>query len=169
MHGLRSHKLLLFIYLSGFALALFELTLPEDRIGELESPEAYLRPGINVADVSSVLYPERALTLYYRAYQASLCAGAAAASLPECRNRDPVKPGEIRGLIERSLATGNRSIEMAMYNYAMVLIQENAEPEAIDTAIRNWRVSYPFSSRPDPREMNRELKRQQQEQQDRPG
>jgi len=161
MHRLHPHRLLLFIYLSGFALAMFELTLPADRVGELESPEAYLRPDINVADVSSVLYPERALTLYYRAYQASLCAGSAAEALSECRNRDPVKPGEIRDLIERSLATGNRSIEMAMYNYAMVLIQEGAEPEAIDAAIHNWRVSYPFSSRPDPREMNRELKRRQ--------
>jgi hypothetical protein len=159
MHWLKTHRLLLVVYGSGIALAIAEMGLPESRTGELEGPETFLTPDINIADVSSALYPERSLSLYYRAYQASLCYGPAATMPKECLRRDPVEPGEVRELIERSLATGNRSIELAMYNYAMVLIQENAPAKEIDAAIRTWRIAYPGSSRPDPRAKQREMKR----------
>ena len=156
MQWFLAHRLILIIYLSGLTLAIFELNLPQDRVDYLANPDVFLRPETNIADVSSVLYPDRALTLYYKAYQAALCTGAEGETPPECRQRGPVEPGEVRELIERSLATGNRSVEMAMYNYAAVLIQENASPELIDAAIRNWCVSYPDSSEVDPREMYRE-------------
>jgi len=154
------HKLILVVYLSGLMLAAFELNLPQDRSDYLADPEAFLNPEINIADVSSSLYPDRALSLYYRAYQASLCFGPEDSTPPECRQRDRVEPGQVRELIERSLATGNRSIEMAMYNYAMVLLMENASSEKIDAAIYNWRVSYPGSSQADPREAYQRLLRQ---------
>jgi len=156
MRWLHAHQLLLVIYIGGLILAVLESTLPQDRIDYLANPDVYLRPETNIADVSSALYPERALTLYYNAYRTSLCAGAEDQTPPECQRRDPVEPGEVRKLIERSLATGNRSIEMAMYNYALILIQENASPKLIDAAIRNWRISYPDSPEVDPREMYRE-------------
>jgi hypothetical protein len=160
MRWFLAHRLILVIYIGGLTLAVFELNLPQDRVDYLANPDVFLRPETNIAHVSSVLYPERALTLYYNAYQASLCTGAEDETPPECRQRGHSEPGEVRELIERSLATGNRSIEMAMYNYAVVLIQENASPELIDAAIRNWRVSYPDSSEVDLREMYRESIRQ---------
>jgi len=160
MRWLHAHRLILVIYIGGLTLAALELNLPQDRVDYLGDPDVFLRPETNLADVSSALYPERALSLYYKAYQTALCSGAADESLPECRQRNPVEPGEVRKLIERSLATGNRSIEMVMYNYAAILIQENASPELIDAAVHNWRVSYPDSLEVDPREMYRESVRQ---------
>lgn len=155
MRWLHAHRLLLIIFGAGAVLAAAELSLPESRTGEPESPEVFLEPEVNIADVSFELYPERALSLYYRAYQASLCTGPPAGRPEECRQRDLVEPGEIRELIERSLATGNRSIELAMYNYSLLLLQEGAPREEVDAAIRAWRISYPGSSRPDPRALVR--------------
>lgn len=163
MTWLYTHRLLLVVYASGLTLAMFELGLPENRAGDrysLYSPELFLDPDVNVADVSAELYPDRALTLYYRAFQASLCSGSAAETPPACRQRELIKKGEVRALIERSLATGNRSIEMAMYNYVRVLIQEKAPQQAIDEAIRNWRTSFPNSRQTDPRGLSREMTRQ---------
>ena len=151
MGGLRTHRLLLVVYGSAFALAALELSNPEGRAGRPDEPGVYLAPETNVADVSAALYPERALPLYYLAYQASLCDEVPAQSHSVCRERGPVEPGEIRDLLKRSLATGNRSIELAMYNYAMVLLQENARAAEVDAAIRSWRSAYPGSSRDDPR------------------
>lgn len=161
MRWILDHKLILFVYMGGLILAAFELKLPQDRSDYLADPEAFLNPEINIADVSSSLYPDRALSLYYRAYQSSLCFGLEDATPPACRQRDRVEPGQVRELIERSLATGNRSIEMAMYNYAIVLLMENAPSEKVDAAIHNWRVSYPSSSQADPREWYRRSLRQQ--------
>lgn len=161
MRWLYPHRLLLVIYVGGLILAAFESKLsPQDQADYLANPEAFLSPETNIAEVSSALYPERALTLFYRAHQTALCSGADHETSPECRRRGPVEPGEVRILLERSLATGNRSIEMVMYNYALVLIQENASSGLIDAAIHNWRSSYPDSSLSDPRVVYRELIRQ---------
>jgi len=98
-----------------------------------------------------VVLPDRALTLYYRAYQASLCEERSADPGSICSRRGPPRPGEVRELIERSLATGNRSIEYAMYNYAIVLPHAGAPDAEVEAATRNWRISHPHSSLPDPR------------------
>jgi hypothetical protein len=151
MRWLRSHGVLIVVYGAGLALAALELSNPEVRVGKLEQPAAYLEPDVNVADVSAALYPDRALTLYYRAYQASLCQGRASDPGSVCGRRGPPRPGEVRDLIERSLATGNHSIELALYNYALVLLHENAPAEQVEAAVREWRLAYPASSHPDPR------------------
>lgn len=160
MGWLRPHGLLLVIYMGGLTLAVLELNIPPDRVDYLANPDVFLSPEVNIADVSSALYPERALTLYYNAYQTALCSGPEDVTPPQCRGRDPGERGEVRELLERSLATGNRSIEMAMYNYAMVLMQDNASPELIEAAIHDWRISYPDSSEPDLREVYQESIRQ---------
>jgi hypothetical protein len=151
MRWLRAHGVLLVVYGAGLVLAVLELAHPEVRVGKLEQPEAYLAPDVNVADVSAAIYPDRALTLYYQAYQASLCQGRADDPATVCSRRGPPRPGEVRQLIERSLATGNQSIELALYNYAVVLIHENAPAEEIEAAVRAWRLAYPASEHPDPR------------------
>jgi hypothetical protein len=119
----------------------------------------YLEPEYNIADVSAALYPERALSLYHRAYQASLCAGLGDVEETACEERGPIEPGEVRRLLEQSLATGNRSIELAMYNYALVLLQEGAPLSEVERAIRTWRIAHPGSGRVDPRVAWRELSR----------
>lgn len=156
MGWLGAHKLLVVVYSFAIAVAAVELTHPTLRPGQPENIRWFLDSGANVVTVSNDLYPDRAVTLYYRAYQASLCDGANA-ELAACKERGPVEPGEVRALLARSLATGNRSMELAMYNYAMVLLQEKADPAEVDAAIRNWRVSYPGSARLDPRALYREM------------
>jgi hypothetical protein len=151
MQRLRSHGVLLVVYAGGLVLAGLELANPEVRVGRIEQPAAYLEPGVNVADVSAALYPDRALTLYYQAYQASLCAGRSDGPDSVCGRRGPPRPGEVRALIERSLATGNQSIELALYNYALVLLHEHASDAEVEAAVRQWRLAYPASAHPDPR------------------
>lgn len=150
MNWIRNQRLIIVIYACAVWLAYFELNLPPERVGELESPSAYLEPDVNIADVSAVVYPERALTLYYRAYQVSMCSGPVRNQPDGCRGREVVSPGDVRELIEQSLATGNRSIEMAMYNYIRILIQEVASAVEILAAAHRWRVSYPASAHPNP-------------------
>ncbi len=157
MSWLRAHRVILTVYGAVIALAVFEVTDPEIRTGQPDKPEVYLTPDSNIADVSAEVFPDRAMTLYYRAQQAALCDGVAPDADTACRERGPVESGEIRALHERALATGNRSIELLMYNYAMVLLQEGAPADEIDAAIRNWRSSHPGAGRPDPRVAYREM------------
>jgi hypothetical protein len=151
----RAHQVILVVYLGGLSLAALELNLPQFEPEYLTKSESLLKPKTNIADVNSALYPNRAYSLYYRALQASLCSGPRRETQPGCQDRARVGPHEIRELIERSLATGNRSNEMVMYNYAIILLQEKAAPELVDAAIHVWRVNYPESREADPRETYR--------------
>ena len=162
MAWLRAHRLLLIVYAGALGLGIFELANPRIQDGRPDAPEVYLDPETNIADVSAAVWPDRALSLYYRAYQAALCGERAGETHDACRARGPVEPGEIRELLERALATGNRSIELAMYNYAIVLLQENAAPQDVDAAIRRWRAAHPSSARPDPRRVYREMQQRRQ-------
>jgi hypothetical protein len=157
MPWLRSHRVLLAVYAGVIALAWFELTDSEVQAGRPDKPEIFLAPGSNIADVSAAVYPNRAMTLYYKAQQAALCSQPDAAATPVCRARGPVRPGEIRELLAQAVATGNRSIEDLLYNYAWVLLQEGASEAEVDAAVRNWRTSHPTSDRPDPRVAYRDL------------
>jgi hypothetical protein len=148
---IRTHKLLLVIYAAGMWLGISESNLSLETSAALEQPRAYIDGDDNVADISAAIYPGRAMTLYYQAYQAALCSQLANAQAQVCKARGPVKPGEVRKLIEQSLATGNRSIEFVLYNYAVVLVQESAPADQIDAAIRDWRSAHPTSTLPDPR------------------
>jgi len=156
---LRAHLLPVVLLGSTLFLGFFESTDPEIQASDTDQPAIYLDPEVNIADVSAALYPDRALTLYYEAFQASLCQNPSAVPHSACERRGPPKPGEVRELIERSLATGNRSNELALYNYAMVLIQEGAPADQVDAAVHDWRATYPRSQRPDPRELARAMRR----------
>ena len=151
MSWLRTHKLLLVIYAAGMWLGISESNLSLETSAALEQPRTYIEGDDNVADISAAIYPGRAMTLYYQAYQAALCSQPTNAQAQVCKARGPVKPGEVRELIEQSLATGNRSIEFVLYNYAVVLVQEGAPADQIDAAVRNWRSANPISKLPDPR------------------
>ena len=151
MSWIRTHKLLLVIYAAGMWLGISESNLSLETSAALEQPRTYIDGDDNVADISAAIYPGRAMTLYYQAYQAALCSQPTNAQAQVCKARGPVKPGEVRELIEQSLATGNRSIEFVLYNYAVVLVQEGAPADQIDAAVRNWRSANPISKLPDPR------------------
>ena len=151
MSWLRTHKLLLVIYAAGMWLGISESHLSLETSAALEQPRTYIDGDDNVADISAAIYPGRAMTLYYQAYQAALCSQPANSQAQVCKARGPVKPGEVRELIEQSLATGNRSIDFVLSNYAVVLVQEGAPADQIDAAVRNWRSANPISKLPDPR------------------
>lgn len=151
MGWLRAHKVLVAVYGFGLTLAAIELAQPAIDAEHGENPRWFLDAEANIVDASNAVSPERATSLYYRAFQASLCTDASARNTLVCLKRGPVRPGEIRELMEEALATGNRSIELLQYNYAIILIQDGAPQAEIDAAVRNWRVTNPSSSRPDPR------------------
>ena len=157
MRWLRAHRLLLVVYGFGLTLAARELADPDVQTGQPDDPDVYLEPEYNIADVSAALYPERSLSLYYSAYQASLCAALTDVETTACEERGAIEPGQVRQLLEQSLATGNRSNELAMYNYALVLLQERAPQSEVETAIRSWRIAHPGSGRPDPRAAWRQM------------
>ena len=136
MRWVRAHKLLLIIFSASFVLAGIELMGGSTEDGK---PSDYLEADYNIADVSTEIYPERALSFYYQAQQAAYCNEPGSRQFEVCRSRGPAEPGEIRGLLEAALATGNRSIEEAMYNYAWVLVQEDAPSDEIDAAVETWR------------------------------
>ncbi len=146
-----NQRVILFVCVVGVALAYSELRLPDDPVGPLDRPDAYFAEETSVADVSAAIYPDRALTLYHQAFQESLCTSPRRKRLEGCDERDPVEPGEVRELIERAVAKGNRSIEQLLYNYAVVLVQEGAPQEEIDAAVRNWRITHPTADRADTR------------------
>jgi hypothetical protein len=152
MGWILAHKLLLVVYGAAIVLAAFELSDPDVRADKEDDPSVYLEPDTNVADVSAAVHPDRGLTLYYQAQQAAHCSQPGARELPVCRARGPVRPGEVRELLEEAIETGNRSLELAMYNYAWVLLEENAPPEEVAAAVAIWRDAHPNSRRPDPRE-----------------
>jgi hypothetical protein len=156
MSWLRSHKLLVVVYAAMLLLAVFELTDADVGSVMQDEPATFLEPERNIADVSRAVHPNRALTLYNEANQAALCGEAGAARHSVCRARGPIEPGEVRELLEEAIATGNRSVELAMYNYAWVLLQEGASPEQVDAAVAAWRSAHPRSVRPDPRVAYRE-------------
>jgi hypothetical protein len=156
---LRAHLVLVIVFGSALLLGTVESTRPDLQDRDIDQPRVFLDPDVNIADVSAALYPDRALTLYYEAFQASLCQNPAAVPHSACERRGPPKPGEVRELIEHSLATGNRSNELALYNYAMVLIQEGAPASDVAQAVHDWRATYPRSQRPDPRELARAMQR----------
>lgn len=158
MGWLRAHSLLASIYVIAIVLAGYEIFNPRMQ-GTGDDPSWFLAPEGNIVDVSVALYPERATSLQYQAFQASMCEAVPADAPNACRTRGPVAPGEVRELLERTLATGNRSLELAMYNYAMILLDEGASDQEIDAAIRRWRISHPNSARPDPRVAFAERKR----------
>lgn len=146
-----THRLLLIVYGSAALLASFEVRLPYSLAEAEDRPEWFLNPKNNLVDVSAAIHPGRAATIYYRAIQAWLCEDPSASVNEVCRARGPVRRGEIRELLERALATGNDSMELLLYNYALVLIQSGAPPAEIDAAVRAWRVAHPGSDLPDPR------------------
>ncbi len=56
-----------------------------------------------------------------------------------------------RRKFEEALATGDRTNEDLLYNYAITLVSLQADSKDIDAAIASWRYNFPFSDREDPR------------------
>jgi len=162
------HRVLFCVYAGIALLAWFEWGDPNVEPGVPDEPAVYLKPDSNIADVSAAVYPGRALTLYYQAQQAVLCSRVRPGSSPVCDRRGPAAPGEVRELFERAIATGNRSIELLMYNYALVLLQEGAPEAEIDAAIRAWHMAHGGNGRPDPREAWAAMQHDAQQQKRRP-
>ena len=161
LQKLMQHRVIIVVYLLGTGLAISELRLPPHAVGPLDGPQGFFDEETSVADVSAEIYPDRALTLYYQAFQKSLCTGPKHQRPEGCDRYEPVKEGEVRELIERAIAKGNRSIEQLLYNYAVLLVQEGAPEEEIAAAVRNWRVTHPTSDRPDPRTLGRQSRKVQ--------
>jgi hypothetical protein len=152
----REHRLLIAVYVAFAVLAFHESRAPGlGSIDAAQPPAWLLDPGRNIADVYAELYPERAASHYYRALQASLCTQVGPATSSECADFDLRSHREMRELLASAVATGNRSNERALYNYAVILLYSGAPPAEVDAVVRRWRRDYPYSALPDPRSIPR--------------
>lgn len=76
--------------------------------------------------------------------------------LPRAAAMDRVKQGDLvnaKKYFEQALSKGVKTNEDNFYLYAVTLVYLNAPQEEIDRAVENWRFHFPFSNRPDPREV----------------
>lgn len=51
---------------------------------------------------------------------------------------------------ETALATGSKTNEALLYDYAVTLVHLEADHSEIDLAISKWRHNFPYSKEPDP-------------------
>ena len=58
---------------------------------------------------------------------------------------------------ERALATGIKTNEDLLYNYALILILMKKDSKIVNAAITDWRLNFPNSYQPDPRIVAREI------------
>lgn len=152
----RKHRLFAFVLLGFALLAFHESRTPG--LGSLdqgEPPEWLLDPDRNLADVYAELFPERASSYHYRALQASLCARPGFGKSPECVDFDLRNHHDERDLLGRAVATGNRSNERILYNYALNLIHTGGSASEIDAVLHRWRRDYPHSALPELRRAGR--------------
>lgn len=148
----RDHRLLAVVYLGFALLAYHESRAPG--LGSIDNPQPpawLLDPDHNIADVYAELYPERAASHFYRALQGSLCTQVGPDTSPECTAFDLTSYGELRDLLANAVATGNRSNERILYNYAVILLVSGAPRAEVDAVVRRWRRDYPYSELEDPR------------------
>ncbi len=72
-------------------------------------------------------------------------------------NRDPL---QARRSFEQALATGIKTNENLLYNYALILIFMQDDPKLVDAAIDEWRRNFPDSPQRDPKIVASEFHRQ---------
>lgn len=121
----RRYRFLLVIFVLAGMRAVWEAEgLRDDQIAETTS------------SLVIEIYPDSAEAHYQRGMIARFV-----------RRDDP----EARRHFEQALATGIKTNEDLLYEYAVVLAVINESPKTVDAAIANWRRNYPQSKRPDPR------------------
>ena len=147
----RRYRFLIILYGLAAIRVAWEVTSPD--------PEGDRMPA-GFRDTVSELYPDRAESLYHWGRRALFVEG------------DLTKA---RRYFERALATGYKTDESLLYDYAILLILIREQPAQIDAAAAAWRRNFPSSKRPDPRTLrlsapipaaggNRTLKRQSRNQ-----
>ena len=131
MKWFRRYRLLMVVFLLAGLRAGWEVV-----VGEQSSTEALT--------LVSELYPESAEAHYQR--------GLAALTA----RRDYA---EARRAFEQALATGIKTNEELLYEYAMVLALMEEDANLVNAAIANWRENFPNSTRVDPRVAARAIPR----------
>ena len=169
--GARKHRVLVVVYTLAGIAAWYELKqdgMPTNL--EETKPEWYLNENYNLAEVTAEIYPNRSNTLWSRAFQVAHCTDYNFRQMGICRNVPPPSLQQIREMFEEALATGDKSNEQLLYNYATLLLKLEEDPDQVEAAIRDWQINFPASKLPHPRDVVeqeirqlREMRRQWQE------
>lgn len=150
---IREYRFLAYVVAVTMALAVYEVN--SGRRIEPSSdikPESILNYKRNMPDVLTELYPERNGTHYWVGYQAALCMDRGF-TRQVCRKFPHQNINDVREEFERALATGEKSNEELLLNYADILVQLGESEDEINKAIRNWRINFPHSKNPTPRQV----------------
>lgn len=150
---LREYRFLAVILALSLPLGLYESIR-----GDLPTSNAEVRrewlfdTRVDLASTLVELYPNRSLGHFFRGYQASMCwdTGFDHEVCQQFANKDP---RDIRIALEEAIRHGATNEEELLHFYAFVLVQLGESPEIIDDAVRRWRTNYPYSTKPDPRQM----------------
>jgi hypothetical protein len=98
---------------------------------------------MNYADVMIGLYPDRDGYRFLKAQQMGFCRQPSQASAGACRELGPVTLEQIRGELERAIATGVTSNEDLLRIYSEVLEELGADRSAAERARRSLSRHHP--------------------------
>lgn len=159
----RRYRFLVVIYGLTLIFAVYEIWLTRSVSEsvtdwmEIESGpgEASLYYHYEFPEMLNEVYPGRSATLLAQSFKMQFCVEQSDAGLriPACERLENVSLEETRRLLEAAMATGNRGDEILLYHHAVFLASKNAPDPEVDAAIRHWKRHYPFSQRPDPRQL----------------
>jgi len=135
----RSHRLLVWLYVPAILVAVWEKTgdiHPDSQSTDRDSALAAYAYLIEYEYLFQELYPDHPRSGLYRGLDALHGRGS---------------PEEARRCFEAAIATGVKTDEGLLYNYAKTLILLDENPAQVDAAVANWKANFPTSKIPDPR------------------
>ncbi len=149
---LRHYRVPLILSLFAIPLAVYEGTHDDLPDSTSEVRAEWLMPEeVNLPSTLLALYPQRSRGHMYRAYQASMCFESRFE--PQvCDQFANRSLEDVRQEWLLALQSGEKVQEEAMRNFAFVLYQMGETKEAA-RVISYWRSNFPYSSRPDPRDV----------------
>ena len=148
---LRLNRFVALIVAASCLLAVIERTKPGLPDSIFEVRKDWLSSEINLAETLVQLYPSRTNGRMYRAYQASMCFESDYVN-PICNQFEHRSLQDAREQWQLALQNGNKEQEEAIRNFALVLYQLGESEEAAQV-VNYWRMNYPHSKKPDPRDI----------------
>ena len=164
------YRFLVGIYVVAGAVSLFEFWqfghFPESVAKTIDLPPgAGDMQGLRQFQLSHVLnelYPDNPETLVRNAKYGPICVGddtqlgesvkVLREQHPYCQSLRELGNRSARQWYERSLERKPKKHEDTYYHYVRILLEAGAERREVDAAADRWKVMFPHSRRPDPRE-----------------
>jgi hypothetical protein len=151
---LREYRFLAVILALALPLGIYEAFSADLPQSNSDVPAEWLLDSRrNLAQTLVELYPDRSQGYLLRAYQAGMCWDrgfqpevCAAFSYHDLR--------DVRTALQEAIEHGGAADQEQLFHfYAFTLAQFDEPPEVLDEAVRLWRKHYPYSTKPDPRDL----------------